>query len=326
MTSLTVYCNADLPAPAAALLREEVAPHRLLFAGGGAVGVLGQGAPDKQLDEAEVVFGQPDPRQIMEAPGLRWVQLSSAGYARYDRPDLMDAFRRRGAALTKSSLVYDDACALHVLAFICAHARQLPGAWEAQRGARDWPQASLRARSRLLQDESVVLVGFGAIGRRLVQLLEPLKMRISAIRRQPAGDEPVPTHAVEAPAAARALAIADHVVNILPDSASTERFFDAARIAAFKPGVVFYNIGRGSTVAEDALQAALTDGRVAAAYLDVTSSEPLPPENPLWSAPNCFITPHTGGGHATESVRLVRHFLDNLVRFASGEPLLDRVV
>ena len=91
-------------------------------------------------------------------------------------------------------------------------------------------------------------------------------------------------------------------------------------------GVVFYNIGRGTTVAEDALRAALTDGRVAAAYLDVTSTEPLPPENPLWSAPNCFITPHTGGGHATESVRLVRHFLANLTRFAAGEPLLDRVV
>ena len=134
MPRLTIYCNADLPAPAAALLREEVGPHRLLFAVGGAVGVLGQGAPDKQLDEAEVVFGQPDARQIMEAPRLRWVQLSSAGYARYDRPELMDAFRRRGAALTKSSLVYDDACALHVLAFICAHARQLPGAWDAQRG------------------------------------------------------------------------------------------------------------------------------------------------------------------------------------------------
>ena len=121
------------------------------------------------------------------------------------------------------------------------------------------------------------------------------------------------------------LATADHVVNILPASEETKHFFDAARIARIKPGAYFYNIGRGDTVEQPALIRALEEGVLSGAYLDVMTPEPLPPEDPLWSAPNCFITSHTAGGHNTEFDRLVRHFLDNFERFTSGEKLEDIV-
>jgi phosphoglycerate dehydrogenase-like enzyme len=85
-------------------------------------------------------------------------------------------------------------------------------------------------------------------------------------------------------------------------------------------------VGRGTTVDQTALLAALQSGRLAAAYLDVTDPEPLPVDHPLWSAPNCYITPHSAGGHRTEPMRLAGHFLDNLRRFERGEPLLDRVI
>jgi phosphoglycerate dehydrogenase-like enzyme len=126
--------------------------------------------------------------------------------------------------------------------------------------------------------------------------------------------------------ATRALGAADHVLNILPAALATDGFFGAARLQAMKPGAIFYNIGRGTTVDQPALIAALTSGHLGAAYLDVTTPEPLPPDHPLWMAPNCFITPHSAGGHDDESVRLVRHFLENLGRFTSGQPLIDRVV
>ena len=325
MTTLTIYSNADLPTAAATLLRDGVRPHHLLLPDD-VVGVLEAGRPDPRLNLADVVFGQPDVDQIIAAPRVAWVQLTSAGYTRYDRPDLREAFRARGAALTKSSLVYDEPCALHLLAFLCAEARQLPAALDAQRGARDWPQKALRARSRLLRDEAAVIVGFGSIGRRLVELLAPLHMRLSAIRRHVAGDEPIPTFAPDDPRAVRALGEADHVIDVLPDSPSTVAFFDDTRIGTFKPGATFYNVGRGTTVDENALQAALRSGQLAAAYLDVTTTEPLPRDHPLWTTPHCFITPHTAGGHQTESLRLARHFLDNLARFTTGQPLIDRVV
>jgi phosphoglycerate dehydrogenase-like enzyme len=122
------------------------------------------------------------------------------------------------------------------------------------------------------------------------------------------------------------LPLADHVVNLLPDNTSTRRFFDAVRFQQCKPGASYYNLGRGTTTDQDALLAVLRSRHLSAACLDVTDPEPLPPDHPLWSAPNCFITPHTSGGHANESERLVKHFLRNLHRFEQQQPLEDQIL
>ena len=87
----------------------------------------------------------------------------------------------------------------------------------------------------------------------------------------------------------------------------------------------FYNVGRGDTVDQAALRQALESGNLAGAYLDVTSPEPLPPDDPLWHAPNCWITPHIAGGAQGEHQRIVRHFLANFSRFMRGQPLLNRI-
>jgi phosphoglycerate dehydrogenase-like enzyme len=93
-----------------------------------------------------------------------------------------------------------------------------------------------------------------------------------------------------------------------------------------RPGARFYNIGRGTTVDQAALMAALRSGHLGGAYLDVMEPEPLPPDHPLWTAPNCHITPHIGGGHREQDDNLARHFLANLARIERGEPLVDRIV
>jgi phosphoglycerate dehydrogenase-like enzyme len=310
-----------------ALLSQGVSPHRLLTSP--AMVSLGMGSkprPEPLLGEADVAFGQPEVGQVVASPRLRWVHLASAGYTSFDRGDVLEVLRQRGTALTKSSLVYDEPCAEHLMAFLYAQARLLPAALISQREARAWPQLELRSGSRLLREQSMVIVGLGAIGRRLIELVGPLHMRVSAVRRRVAGDEPVPTYATDDPRAALALAAADHVVDVLPGSASTDGFFDAARFAGLKRGAIFYNVGRGTTVDQQALAAALVCGQLAAAYLDVATPEPLPPDHPLWTAPACFITPHSAGGHDAESERLVRHFLDNLGRLTAGRPLTDRVV
>jgi phosphoglycerate dehydrogenase-like enzyme len=323
-----IWSNADLPDAALAHLQAGVRAHRLVIPAQGRVAASGSGRIDPDLEQAEVAFGQPAPTQLLTTPRLRWLHLSSAGYEAYDRPDLMQALRARGVSLTKSSLVYDEPCAQHVLAFMLAHARRLPEALANARGERAWPQHALRARSQLLTGQSVAIVGLGSIGRRLAQLLAPFHMNVVGLRRRVTGDEtgPVTTLALGTPEAARALSAADHVVDLLPAGVGTRRFFDGPRLAALKFGVVFYNIGRGSTVDQDALCAALGAGHLAAAYLDVTDPEPLPPDHPLWTTPNCFVTPHTAGGHADEGWRSVQHFLENLARFSDGRSLLDRVL
>jgi phosphoglycerate dehydrogenase-like enzyme len=204
-----------------------------------------------------------------------------------------------------------------------ALARQLPQALINQQTTRDWPYVDIRRHSHLLGGQTGLLLGFGSIARRLVELLQPFHMNLIATRRTPRGDEPIrvaPDSETDA-----LLPQADHVINILPDNAGTTRFFTAERFASMKPTALFYNIGRGTTVDQQALIAALFNKQIAGAYLDVMDPEPLPPDHLLWRTPNCFITPHTGGGHHDEFEQIVKHFLRNLERFQRGDKLEDRV-
>jgi phosphoglycerate dehydrogenase-like enzyme len=197
-----------------------------------------------------------------------------------------------------------------------ALSRQLPASLASQMQGHTWPQWELRGVSHLLNGQTALLLGFGAIALRLSALLAPFEMKLIGVRRQLGGDEPIAMIRMEQ--LDDYLPLADHVVNLLPSNASTAKLMEARRFGLMKPGARFYNIGRGTTVDQTALLDALNSGRLGAAYLDVTEPEPLPPEHPLWAAPNCYITPHTAGGDAREPWRLIEHFLANLKRFTGG--------
>lgn len=324
VSPLTIWSNARFPEPAMAELRAGIAPHRLLLPSTLHASNLAAGQPDPLLAEADVAFGQPDPNQVAALPKVRWVHLTTAGYTRYDTTAFRRAMTARGSVLTNSSMVYDEPCAEHLLAMLLAVCRRLPHAFGDQVLHQSWHAAEHRIQSHLLESQTVLLLGFGAIARRLVELLAPFKMKVIAVRRTVSGDEPVPTYSFTR--LAEFVPQADHVLNILPANAETEGMFNADMIGHMKPTAYFYNIGRGTTVDQIALRTALETRRIAGAYLDVTDPEPLPPDHLLWRLPNCWITPHTAGGHADEFFRLTRHFLGNLRRLEAGQPLLDRVI
>jgi phosphoglycerate dehydrogenase-like enzyme len=319
-----IWCNGDFGPEGMELLAGGVGKHSLVLSDKQHRSVLIPGQPDPALAQAEIAFGQPDPSDCLAAAGLRWIEVSSAGYTRYDTTAFRDALRTRGTAFTNASQVYADACAEHALSMILAVGRQLLPSFGTQLSDHGWPQAERRADSRLLARRTVVLLGFGSIGRRLAQLLAPFGCRIYAIRRKIHSEPGV--HVVPEDQMTKVLAEADHVVNVLPENAETSNYVNARRIACFKPGARFYNVGRGATVDQDALLEGLTSGRIGAAYLDVTSPEPLPPGHALWTAPRCFITPHTAGGRNDEGVELVRHFLGNLASFEAGGEMNDRIL
>ena len=320
---LTIWCNPQVSETARALLVDGTTAHRLVFSPVATYN-LDAGPPDLALLDADVAFGQPDPQTIMRAENLRWVHLTSAGYARYDTPEFRNALAARGATLTNSSQVYAEPCAEHLCAFMLTQARQLMSTYQMQLTERSWKTEPLRVSSRLLTGQTMLLLGYGAIARRLVELVQPFGMDIVAVRRNVSGDEGVRT--IREDELESALGVADHIVNTLPEGNSTKHFMNADRFTAAKSGAIFYNVGRGSTVDQEALLAALQREQLGAAYLDVTTPEPLPTDHPLWTAPRCYITPHTAGGHSDEHERFVGHFLDNLKRFTAGEPLLDRVM
>ena len=119
---------------------------------------------------------------------------------------------------------------------------------------------------------------------------------------------------------------ADVVFTVLPQFRETIRFFDRERFEKMKPDAIFINCGRGSAVDEQALYEALSGGRLAAAAIDVTETEPLPPDSPLWSLENLVITPHVAG----TSLKSLRESITdlavrNLAAWAAGEPLVNAV-
>lgn len=316
--TLRIWSNYPFQEPAVSRLRCGIGAHQFI-----------EVDPAVEQPDAgetpDILVGQPDAEFVRTAASVRWVEITSAGYTRYDRDDLRAALRARGAALTNTSRVFDEACAQHLVAMVLALARELPRCLDNQRGERAWLHDEVRVGRRfLLNGQSAILYGYGTIARRVVEILRPLGMRLIGVRRRPQGDEAIPM-LTETEADAR-LAEMDLILNILPASESTRHYFDAARFARCKRGARFYNIGRGATVDQEALIAALERGRLEAAYLDVTDPEPLPTDHPLWDAPNCLITPHIAGTHDNEEERLVDHFLANLRAFEAGRPLVDRVV
>jgi phosphoglycerate dehydrogenase-like enzyme len=320
--SLYIWSNTHLPPDAESALRAGTASHRLVQTDQGG-GILAPGQPHPAAREAQIIYGQPDVSDLLPNNHLRWLHLSTAGFTRYDRDDLRAALRSRAAVMTNSSSIFAEPCAQHVLAMILAFARDLPGALRDE-PKHAWHQADIRRQSFLLCGQVVLIVGMGAIGRRLCQLLAPLGVQITACRRQPRGDEPVPTYPLRD--LDGLLPTANHVINILPAAPGTEQFFNADRLGKMRRGAFFYNIGRGDTVDQYALRACLETECMAGAFLDVTTPEPLPPDDPLWTTPNVHITPHTAGGHAAEYISNVAHFIANLRRFESGQPLVDRVI
>ncbi len=319
----TIWTNANLPVKEAEQLAASVLPHRLLYSTEMSSLNLKSCPPDLQLAQADIAFGQPDADQIIRSPKLKWIHLTTAGYTPYDRDDLREALRTRDAFLTTSSGVYDEPCAQHLLAMMMAFARRLPESRETQRTDCSWPAVERRRQSFLLNGQTALIFGYGEIAARLCELLAPFRMKLMGVRRRVRGDEAI--QLIEESQLGEYLPQADHIINVLPANGSTLAYFDSSKFQMMKRGAYFYNIGRGATVDQNALEERLRLGELEGAYLDVMTPEPLPPSHALWRTPNCYITPHSAGGYDREMAGLVEHFAENLRRFGSGQPLLNRI-
>jgi phosphoglycerate dehydrogenase-like enzyme len=324
--SLTVWANHELRSGARELFYDSLARLgcRVIQSAQSSRSVLTEGGLDPALAEADVAYGQPDPTDVLRYPRLRWVALSTAGYARYDNEPFRTAMRARGTVVTNASEVFANPSAEHLLAMMLSFTRELPKYVLNQAGPHGWEYLSGRYSKDMLTGKTVLILGYGAIGQRLAELLVPFRCRVIGLRRTPRGDEGI--EIVRESELPTMLPLAHHVVNVLPDAVVTRQFCNAAFFQSMAKGACFYNIGRGTTVDQEALLAALRSGQVGGAYLDALDPEPLPPEHPLWREPHCQITPHVAGGHREQDENLVRHFLANLGKFIHGDALNDRII
>lgn len=265
--------------------------------------------------EAEVFFGGyagwDEPLRWLEATGVRWVQLSGTGVD--EVPDAVYANERivtcaRGASAVPISE--------WVMAAVLAWAKRLPDVW-----LRDAPKHWNFPRPAFdpVAGTTLALFGLGGIGAAVAQRAVPFGMHVKALRRTAA---PSPVDGVEIVTGVAALvADADHLVLAAPATARTRHIIDAGVLAGVKPGLHIVNVARGSLVDQDALRAALDDGRVAMASLDTVEPEPLPADHWMYSHPRVRLTPHVSWYNPTLLGEAIDIFVDNLGRYVRGEPL-----
>jgi len=175
---LTIWINVKLAEEAKRFLIENTRGHQLIWAESESV-ITNTDSGGK----ADVIFGQPSVRDCLENERVGWVELPSAGYTRFDTPEFRENFQAREACLTTASGVLADSFAQHALAMMLALGRMLLPAHQTQLGDRGWDRQPLRQEARLLTGQTVLLLGYGAIGKRLVELLAPFNMTVYAVRR-----------------------------------------------------------------------------------------------------------------------------------------------
>jgi phosphoglycerate dehydrogenase-like enzyme len=276
------------------------------------------------LLDADVAFAAfLDADLVPSLSKLGWVQAPAAGVGHLISPELIAS----PIVLTSARGVRARAMAEHVLGVTLVLARQIHTAIRRQVN-HVWALDELEASGaiRTLNGARLGIVGLGSIGANIAALAGPFGMRVSAIRKRV--DLPLPPGVEEVLPPERLpelLAKSDVVVLSAPLTEETRHLIGPKTIRFIKPGALLINIGRGALIDDVAVIAALQDGKLGGAALDVFTQEPLEPGSPYWDLPNVVITPHMSGAMEDYWTPLVRLFADNLRRFEAGAPLVNVV-
>ena len=271
------------------------------------------------VQDADAAYGDIVPELFERAGRLRWIACPHAGpRAGYYHQALVQS----EVVVTNVRGIYDDYISVHIMAFVLAFARGLPGYLQDQM-ARRWRPAE---GSVYLPESSAVVVGVGGIGAETARILAELGVKVIGVDPRVAEAPPGVAELHRPDALSDVLPVGDFVIVTVPETPSTQDMFGAEQFRLMKSTAYFINVGRGATVRLDALESALRRGEIAGAGLDVFEIEPLPADHPLWTAPGMIITPHVAGSPGPNlNERRTELFLDNCVRFDEGRPLRNVV-
>jgi phosphoglycerate dehydrogenase-like enzyme len=298
---------------------DEPVREQLLRAGGPGVELFSSRDADEQIaaaGDAEAIYGSVSPPLLAATTDLKWVHLTSAGVERFLFPEMV----AHPAVMTNARGVAAVSIAEHAFALILAFTRGLPLALRNQQERR-WASTSLIE----ICDQTLGIVGLGRVGREVARRAAGFGLRVLAVDANPV-DPPEGVVCLWPPDRLLDLcAEADILVNCSPLTKQTERMIGREQFARMKPSALFVNVSRGRVVDQDALVAALREGRIAGAALDVVDPEPLPPDSPLWEMPNVILTAHCATTSQHFWRRMHELFCENLRRYVAGEPLLNVV-
>jgi phosphoglycerate dehydrogenase-like enzyme len=252
---------------------------------------------------------------IQAATGLKWLNTIIAGLDALPLGTLRD----RGITVTNGSGLNSEAVADYAVMGVLSMAKGFPDVVRAH-DRREWPDAAPGTIE--LDGTRALIIGYGTIGRIIGARLQAFGVRVTGVRRSADSAADI----LGGGDWRSALADFDWIILAAPATGDTRTMIGAAELAAMKPQAHIVNIARGDLIDQPALIAALHEKRVAGAFLDVTTPEPLPPDDPLWSAPNCTVTMHLSGRSQTSMFRRgAERFVANLHRYMAGQPLDHQV-
>lgn len=268
------------------------------------------------MPTANVIWGSNFSAELLpQCPHLAFIQVSSAGVDRLLSPELL----AHPVQLINARGIHGTTIAEHVFLLMLALARQFPAMQQAQQ-KHEW----IRVSPQLLANKTIGIIGYGSIGQAIGQRAKAFGMRVLALRRNPEPDQ----WADEVwgnDKLHQLLPLCDYVVLATPLTPETRHLIGAPELALCKPTSILINIARGPVVDEPALIAALQNGTLAGAGLDVFYQEPLDPASPLWDMPNVIVTPHMAGHMPNYDDNVLDIFLENLRRYQAHQPLINVV-
>ncbi len=276
----------------------------------------------KELTDADGVVGGLSREQFLSAKKLKWWQITSAGVENYltGIPELRDS----PVTITNMKIVQGIEIADHALALLLALTRRLDIAIE-DRKSETWRSLANYGPPLELSGKTAVIIGVGGIGTQIAIRAKAFGMTVIGVDPKDMPYTPFLDRTVWPDRLDTVLPEADVVFIAAPHTPETDKMIGAAQFAKMKKGVLFIAVSRGKIYDNAALVAALESGRVAAAGLDVTETEPLPKGHPLWKTGRVIITPHIAGRSDGEGARYFEIYKENLARFSQGQPLRHTV-
>ena len=278
----------------------------------------------EELPDTDIFVGYSlRPEQLKVARKLKWIHSTAAGVSQLMYPEL----RQSGVLVTNPSGVFSVPMAEHTMGMMMALARNFPDSVRHQDHA-NWGQQDISDQPQHLTELNgslLLIVGFGSIGRELALRAKAFDMRVWGVSRTGNGDAALAERIVPVSGLHEVLPHADYVVIAAPQTRETTKLIGAKEIALMKKGACLVNVSRGTLLDEAALIRGLEEWRLNGAALDVTETEPLPPESPLWKAPRLFITPHTSAMSDRLWTRQTEMLMDLLGRWFDGGEMYNVV-
>lgn len=272
------------------------------------------------MEDVEVILGTITPEMFKRAKKLTWVHAITSGADSYLFPEMVNS----EVMLSGDKGLVGSHLADHTFALLLSLTRRLARA--VQDAPYSWKnRVAYRAEEFELEGCTMGVVGFGGTGRHIARRAAAFGMKVIAVDSDPVPPSPEVPQVWGSDRFDELLRTADVITSGLPLTKDTRHLFNARAFGLMKNNALFVNVTRGEIYDPDALMAAVNNGKIAGAGLDVAPMEPLPPDHPLWTTPNVIMTPHTAGASQFRISRNLDRFCRNIAHYRRGEPLEGQI-